>query len=106
MRLLRDLTGGRFRDGAVAPVVAMEFWARGEAPTFESSPDRGRKPRPRSTGCSRRIRLPDRPPSEARRRRLEGLPQGEAKSALETLARIAPVERPPAGCFGRERQTQ
>ena len=35
MRVLRDLTGGRFRDGAVARVVAMEFWARGKAPTFE-----------------------------------------------------------------------
>ena len=35
MRLLRDLTAGRFRDGAVARVVAMEFWTRGEAPTFE-----------------------------------------------------------------------
>ena len=35
MRLLRDLTAGRFRDGAVARVLAMEFWTRGEAPTFE-----------------------------------------------------------------------
>ena len=35
LRLLGDLTGGRFRDGAVARVVAMEFWARGEAPTLE-----------------------------------------------------------------------
>src|SRR5512141_1363065 len=35
MRLLRSLTAGRFRDGAVARVVAMEFWTRGEAPTFE-----------------------------------------------------------------------
>ena len=35
MRLLRDLTGGRFRDAAVARVLAMEFWTRGEAPTFE-----------------------------------------------------------------------
>jgi hypothetical protein len=35
MRLLRDLTRGRFRDGAVARVLAMEFWTRGEAPTFE-----------------------------------------------------------------------
>ena len=32
MRLLRDLTGGRFRDGAVARVLAMEFWTRGEGP--------------------------------------------------------------------------
>src|SRR6267378_7659363 len=28
MRLLRDLTAGRFRDGAVARVLAMEFWTR------------------------------------------------------------------------------
>jgi hypothetical protein len=35
MRLLGDLTGGRFRDGAVARIVAMEFWTRGVAPTFE-----------------------------------------------------------------------
>jgi hypothetical protein len=35
MRLLRDLTAGRFRDGAVAHVLATEFWTRGEAPTFE-----------------------------------------------------------------------
>src|SRR6478672_2310669 len=35
MRLLRDLTAGRFRDGAVARILAMEFWTRGEAPTFE-----------------------------------------------------------------------
>jgi hypothetical protein len=36
MRLLRDLTAGRFKDGAVARVLAMEFWTRGEAPTFEA----------------------------------------------------------------------
>src|SRR5262245_46481291 len=35
MRLLRRLTGDRFRDGAVARVLAMEFWTRGEAPTFQ-----------------------------------------------------------------------
>jgi hypothetical protein len=34
MRLLRNLTADRFRDGAVARVLAMEFWTRGEAPTF------------------------------------------------------------------------
>src|SRR5215467_1943357 len=34
MRLLRELTAGRFKDGAVARVLAMEFWTRGEAPTF------------------------------------------------------------------------
>src|SRR4029453_7894291 len=31
---LAELTDGRFRDGAVARVLAMEFWTRGEAPTL------------------------------------------------------------------------
>ena len=31
---LRELTAGRFRDGAVARVVVMEFWTRGKAPTL------------------------------------------------------------------------
>jgi hypothetical protein len=35
MQVLRELTGGRFKDGAVARVLAMEFWTRGEAPTFD-----------------------------------------------------------------------
>ena len=35
LRLLRELTAGQFKDGAVARVVAMDFWTRGEAPTFE-----------------------------------------------------------------------
>jgi hypothetical protein len=34
MRTLGDLTNGRFRDGAVARVLAMQFWTRGEAPTL------------------------------------------------------------------------
>jgi hypothetical protein len=46
MRLLRDLTAGRFRDGAVARVLAS---------------------------------LPHRPPPPARRRRLEGLAQGQSE---------------------------
>ena len=36
MRLLHNLTAGRFQNGAVARVLAMEFWTRGEAPTFEA----------------------------------------------------------------------
>jgi len=35
LQRLRDLTEGRFKDGAVARVVAMEFWTSGEAPTLE-----------------------------------------------------------------------
>lgn len=31
---LEDLTGGRFRNGAIARILAREFWGRGRAPTF------------------------------------------------------------------------
>src|SRR5439155_881178 len=34
MQSLGELTDSRFRDGAVARVLAMEFWTRGEAPTL------------------------------------------------------------------------
>jgi hypothetical protein len=34
MRLLTDLTGGRFRNGALARVLVMEYWTSGQAPTF------------------------------------------------------------------------
>jgi hypothetical protein len=34
LRSLRELTGDRFRDGAVARVVVMDFWTRGKAPTL------------------------------------------------------------------------
>lgn len=34
IRVLCELTDGQFRDGAVARVVVMEFWTRGEAPTL------------------------------------------------------------------------
>jgi hypothetical protein len=32
--LLKDLTGGRFKDGAIARIVARDFWTSGTAPTF------------------------------------------------------------------------
>ena len=54
MRLLRELTAGRFQDGAVARVLAMEFWTRGEAPTLEEFARSWTKAKTRSTGCSRR----------------------------------------------------
>jgi hypothetical protein len=34
MDLLKDLTGGRFENGALARVLIMEFWTGGQAPTF------------------------------------------------------------------------
>ncbi len=33
--LLKDLTDGRFKDGAIARILARDFWSRGKAPTFE-----------------------------------------------------------------------
>ena len=32
--LLKDLTGGHYRDGAVARILMREFWSCGKAPTF------------------------------------------------------------------------
>lgn len=33
--LLKKLTNGKFRNGAIARILAREFWSRGEAPTFK-----------------------------------------------------------------------
>jgi hypothetical protein len=35
MVFLKDLPEGKFVDGAVARILAPEFWSRREAPTFE-----------------------------------------------------------------------
>ena len=35
VELLKRLTNGRFRNGAIARIVARDFWSRGKAPTFE-----------------------------------------------------------------------
>jgi len=32
--LLKQLTGGRFKNGAVARIIAREFWSKGKAPTY------------------------------------------------------------------------
>lgn len=35
MGLLKELTGGEFKDGAIARILAREFWSSGKAPTFQ-----------------------------------------------------------------------
>jgi len=35
MAILKELTGGKFKDGAVARILARDFWSRGEAPVLE-----------------------------------------------------------------------
>ena len=92
MRLLRDLTGGRFRDGAVARVVAMEFWTRGEAPTFEEFARSWTK----AKAEEHRLLTPEYAYlTDLRHKRADGdwkaVRKAKAKSALGTLARIAPV---------------
>ena len=39
LRLLTELTGGRFRNGALARVLVMEYWTSGRAPTFREFAD-------------------------------------------------------------------
>jgi hypothetical protein len=92
MRLLRDLTAGRFRDGAVARVLAMEFWTRGEAPTFEEFARSWTK----AKGEEDRLLTPEYAYlTDLRHRRTDDdwkvLRKAKAKSALETLARIASI---------------
>ena len=92
MRLLRDLTAGRFKDGAVARVLAMEFWMRGEAPTFEAFARSWTK----AKAEEHRLLTPEyayltdlkhhRADSE-----WKAVRKAKAKSALKTLARVAPV---------------
>ena len=92
IRLLHDLTAGRFRDGAVARVLAMEFWTRGEAPTF----DEFARSWTRAKTEEHRLITPEYAYlTDLRRQRADGnwkaLRNAKAKSALKTLARIAPV---------------
>jgi hypothetical protein len=34
-RLLRKLTGGKFKNGAIARILARDFWSKGIAPTYQ-----------------------------------------------------------------------
>ena len=91
MRLLRDLTAGRFRDGAVARVVAMAFWTRGEAPTFEAFARSWMKAKAEED----RLLTPEYAYlTDVKHRRVDDnwktLRTAKAKSALKKLARIAP----------------
>jgi len=92
IQLLRDLTAGRFRDGAVARVLAMEFWTRGEAPRFDEFARSWTKAKSEQdqlltpeyaylTDLKRKRGGPD----------WKALRKAKARSALKTLARIALV---------------
>jgi hypothetical protein len=92
MRLLRDLTAGRFKDGAVARVVAMQFWTRGEAPTFEEFT----RSWTRAKADEHHLLTPEYAYLTDRKHHRadsdwKAVRRAKATSALETLARIAPV---------------
>src|SRR5262249_32634515 len=94
MRLLRDLTAGRFRDGAVARVVVMGFWTRGEAPTFEEFARSWTKAKTEE----HQLLTPEYAYlTDLKHRRADGgwkaLRTAKATSALKTLAKITPTRR-------------
>jgi hypothetical protein len=95
LRLLRDLTAGRFRDGAVARVLVMSFWTRGHAPTLEEFARSWMRAKARE----HRLLTPEYAYlTDLKHRRADddwkALRTAKARSALKTLARIAPI---PAG---------
>ena len=91
MRLLRDLTAGRFKDGAVARVLAMEFWTRGEAPTFEEFARSWTK----AKAEEHRLLTPEyayrQTSNTIAPTAVEGCSQSQGKVRSENAARVAPV---------------
>ena len=92
IRLLGDLTEGRFKDGAVARVLAMEFWTRGLAPTFDEFARSWTK----AKLDQHRLLTPEYAYlTDLKHQRADGdwkaLRKAKAQSALKTLERIAPA---------------
>ena len=92
IRLLRELTDGRFQNGAVVRVLAMQFWTRGEAPTFEEFARSWTKAKTEE----HRLLTPDYAYlTDLKHQRADSdwkvLRDVKAKSALKFLARIAPA---------------
>lgn len=92
IRLLRELTDGTFQNGAVVRVLAMKFWTRGEAPTFEEFARAWTK----AERESHRLFTPEYAYLTDRKHQRadvdwKALRKAKAASALKTLARIAPA---------------
>jgi hypothetical protein len=88
IRVLRELTAGRFRDGALARVLAMDFWTRGEAPTLDAFARSWSKATTTDLLTPEYAYLTD-----LKHQRADGdwkaKRTAKAQSALKTLARIA-----------------
>jgi len=87
IRELRRLTGGEFRDGAVARVVAIEFWTRGAAPTLSEFARAWTKARERMRVTPEYAYLTDLTQGRAHGD-WKALRRSKAKSALKTLTRL------------------
>ena len=100
MRSLGELTDGQFRDGAVARVVAMEFWTRGEAPTLAEF---ARGWTQAKADQHRLLTAEYAYLTDLKHKRVgsewKSLRKAKAESALQTLARIAPF---PGQTSGRQ----
>ena len=86
------MTAGRFRDGAVARIVVMDFWTRGKAPTLEEFARSWTKAKTEE----HLLLTPEYAYlTDLKHQRADGdwkaLRAAKAKSALRTLARIAPT---------------
>ena len=92
MRSLGELTNGLFRDGAVARVLAMEFWTRGEAPTLAEFAQAWTKAK---ADAHRLLTAEYAYLTDLKQKRAgsewKSLRKAKAESALQTLARIAPI---------------
>ena len=95
---LRELTEGRFQDGAVARVLAMEFWTSGEAPTLEEFARAWTRAK---AGEHRLLTAEYAYLTDLKSKRAgsdwKRLRKTKAKSALQMLTRIAPIPRAAAG---------
>ena len=93
LRSLAELTDGRFRDGAVARVLAMEFWTRGEAPTLAEFARAWTKAKANQHQLltAEYAYLTDLKQKRAGSE-WKSVRKAKAESALQTLARIAPKE--------------
>ena len=92
LQSLVELTDGRFRDGAVARVLAMEFWTRGEAPTLAEFA----RAWTQAKADEHRLLTAEYAYLTDLKHKREGgewksLRKAKAASALKTLARIAPA---------------
>jgi hypothetical protein len=92
LRALRELTDRQFKDGAVARVVAMDFWTRGVAPTLEEFARAWTKARAQQ----HRLLTPEYAYlTDVRHQRADAdwkeLRHAKARSALATLEKIAPL---------------